>query len=106
MHKSYPKPQRRRALVLHSAVLLASANLVTTTIANTVNVTAGNASALSTAVNGAQPGDTIVLLGGTYNTSITARINGTAALPINVIGTNGATINSSGTSGSGISCDF
>ncbi|HTQ40422.1 MAG TPA: dockerin type I domain-containing protein [Pirellulales bacterium] len=73
--------------------------------AATVDVAAGNSSALSTAVTNAKPGDTIVLLGGTYNTGITTHTDGTAALPITVIGTNGAKLNSSvTTTGSGISC--
>jgi autotransporter-associated beta strand protein len=73
--------------------------------AATINVAAGNSSALSSAVNNAKPGDTIVLLGGTYNTGITTRIDGTTAAPITVIGTNGATLNSSvTTTGSGIAC--
>jgi autotransporter-associated beta strand protein len=73
--------------------------------AATVNVAAGNSSALNTAMTNAKPGDTLVLLGGTYNTGITTHTDGTSAAPITVIGTNGAKLNSSvTTTGSGISC--
>jgi autotransporter-associated beta strand protein len=72
------------------------------TFAATVNVPAGNVSALKSAVAAANPGDIIILDGGSYATGITTSVSGTATAPITIEGINGATLTNITGTGEGI----
>lgn len=100
---------RRTAVVIAVGLGVAGAARGTASAA-TVNIAAGNVSALKSALAGAHPGDTLVL-NGTYNlgtSGLVTSVDGAAGAPITLMaGSGGATLaGGSGGSGIGINNDY